>query len=233
MAPDTHLLIVDDDEVSREVLTLLAEAEGFDVASAASGDEAVASLAHRIPAVILTDLQMPGLTGPPLAAELRRLCGPDTVLLAMSGSRPKQLSGFDGFLLKPFPMEDLAAALEARAAAPAETPRSAVILDTTVFDNLERQMGPERLRALFTMFLADAEKRLATMRQAIAERDDATYRRAAHAIKGGCGMVGASELHCLAAALEETGLDNGSLDSLSAFVQAVHRLERMLVERLP
>ena len=60
---------------------------------------------------------MPGTTGARLAGKLRRACGPATVLLAMSGSRPpeKTIVRFDGFLLKPFKMQEIAAALAAQA----------------------------------------------------------------------------------------------------------------------
>jgi HPt (histidine-containing phosphotransfer) domain-containing protein len=67
----------------------------------------------------------------------------------------------------------------------------------------------------------------------VAEHDTGQLRREAHSIKGGCGMLGATELHSMAAALETgpTGEepDVNSLDELSA---ACDRLERMLRSRV-
>ena len=76
------------------------------------------------------------------------------------------------------------------------------------------------------------------MRRLADAHDGATFIREAHAIKGGCGMLGATELHGMAAELEKNGLDAGttegtqevnSLDELSA---ACDRLERMLGSRV-
>ena len=107
-----QILVVDDDDLSREVLAVLLQRAGYVVETADSGDGALLNLqaAHALPEVILTDLQMPGTSGNQLARSLRGLCGPATTLLAMSASAPDDGSDreFDGFLLKPFTMETLA-----------------------------------------------------------------------------------------------------------------------------
>jgi CheY-like chemotaxis protein len=107
-----HVLVVDDDEMSRELLSVVLEAQGYAVESANSGDSALAHLrsSNAHPDLILSDMQMPGTTGSALATELRSVAGNSTVLLAMSGSQPAQdaVSQFDGFLMKPFKVEQLA-----------------------------------------------------------------------------------------------------------------------------
>ena len=108
-------LVVDDDALSRELLCLLLEAEGYEVEAAKSGEEAVARVALKAqpaPDVILTDMQMPGLAGEALATALHsKLRDRKTLLLAMSGSQPKDaaLTAFDAFLLKPFSLTELIA----------------------------------------------------------------------------------------------------------------------------
>jgi HPt (histidine-containing phosphotransfer) domain-containing protein len=87
------------------------------------------------------------------------------------------------------------------------------------------------LERLYALCLADAEARLAVMRQAASNGDDATYRREAHAIKGGSGMVGATELQTLATSMEERGLRDDHVASLDEFIVACERLRGMLVER--
>ena len=107
-----RILIIDDDEMSRDLLAVLLEAEGYAVASADSGDAALALLdaTQPRPSVVLTDMQMPGSSPTQLAGRLRRACGRNTLLLAMSGSRPAPatLARYDGFLLKPFSAAELA-----------------------------------------------------------------------------------------------------------------------------
>jgi HPt (histidine-containing phosphotransfer) domain-containing protein len=69
------------------------------------------------------------------------------------------------------------------------------------------------------------------MRQAASDNDDAAYKREAHAIKGGCGMVGALELQTLATSMEERGLSDDHVASLKEFIGACERLRGMLIAR--
>jgi CheY-like chemotaxis protein/HPt (histidine-containing phosphotransfer) domain-containing protein len=225
-----RLLIVDDDEVSRDVMTMLAEAEGYAAAAVESGEEALAWVAENQADAVLSDVQMPGISGDALANALRNVCGSETALLAMSGSQPKLevTRSFDAFLLKPFSMEDLGAAIANRKRATEPVASTAAPLDAATHARLARTMKPEQVKALFAMFFGDTEKRLATMRSAAVAGDDSQFRAAAHAIKGGCGMVGAAELHGLASELEETGIGSSSLDSLAGFALAMERLRRIL-----
>jgi len=79
------------------------------------------------------------------------------------------------------------------------------------------------------MCLTDSARRLTAMRQALMAGDDAAYRRGAHAIKGGCGMVGAVELAKLAAEMEIIGLPaEHDATPFDRFLAASARLERML-----
>jgi CheY-like chemotaxis protein len=275
-----YILIIDDDAMSRDLLGVLLEAEGYAVQSADSGGAALALLgqSETSPRLILTDLQMPGISGASLADQLRRACDPSTpLLLAMSGSQPppESISCFDGFLLKPFKTEQIAAALAASRNAdhlsagtgeeavnptsPKNPPNSSVnaqlqetrpaqsvfseaacsnpVLNETIYQQLTVAMPANQLREMYTMCLNDARDRIADMHRLVAEHDSASFSRQAHSIKGSCGMLGATQLHGMAAELEKYGLeadgdnsaqDVNSLDELSA---ACDRLERMLGSR--
>jgi CheY-like chemotaxis protein/HPt (histidine-containing phosphotransfer) domain-containing protein len=232
-----QILVVDDDEVSREVLALLLHGAGYAVDTVESGDEALLHLqtTHLLPRVILTDLQMPGTSGNELALRLRGLCGPATMLLAMSASAPVDGSAhqFDGFLLKPFTMETFTAVIAGRTAKAANEPNGATakVLDEAVYSKLALSMRRLKLKQLYTLCLADTESRLAIMRQAASGNDDAAYKREAHAIKGGCGMVGALELQTLATSMEKRGLSDDHVASLQEFIVACERLRGMLIAR--
>jgi CheY-like chemotaxis protein/HPt (histidine-containing phosphotransfer) domain-containing protein len=297
MTPKTipaRVLVVDDDAMSRELLCILLGAEGYAVESADSGESALVLLGRDRPApdLILADVQMPGTTGAQLAGKLRRACGERTLLLAMSGSRPpeKAISRFDGFLLKPFRMEEIAAALSTRsqreAAAeasakregwtvvrgpagaalptrklvsihapaahaaskegmnnpghdvpPAEPVSNSPVLNEKIFQQLAGSMPAQQLRELYTMCVNDARARIASMRRLADAHDGAKFVREAHAIKGGCGMLGATELHGMAAALETNGLEavtpsGQEVNSLDELAAACDRLERMLGSRV-
>jgi CheY-like chemotaxis protein/HPt (histidine-containing phosphotransfer) domain-containing protein len=230
-----QVLVVDDDALSREVLALLLEHAGYAVVTVDSGDAALLHLqtASPLPGVVLTDLQMPGTTGRELAQQMRALSGSATRLVAMSASVPEDDSHteFDGFLQKPFTVERLTAAIEGNQ--PDQVTKAsggkATVLDEAIYRKLAASMRPGQLGQLYTLCLTDAEARITKMRLAASTHDDAAYRREAHAIKGSCGMVGATELQTLATSMEKHGLSDDHVASLDEFIVACERLRGMLV----
>jgi CheY-like chemotaxis protein/HPt (histidine-containing phosphotransfer) domain-containing protein len=233
------ILVVDDDALSRDVLALLLAHAGFVVDTADSGDAAVHSLSAASappPAIVLVDIQMPGITGSALAHALRGLCGAGTLLLAMSGSVPDNevTRDFDGLLLKPFTMEELAAAIAANgtlASTPAKSVQKLTLLNETIYEKLAASMRRERLQQLYALFLGDIEERIARMRQTASNKNDAAFQREAHAIKGGAGMVGAVELQILAGNMEEDGVPANHVASLDELMFACESLRRILMAR--
>jgi CheY-like chemotaxis protein len=232
-----RVLIVDDDELSREVLELLLEADGYEVETAASADEALVRLQtmQTAPDVVLTDMQMPGTTGNELAGRIRGLCGMGTTLLAMSGSAPQEgvAREFDGFLLKPFSMEALGAAIRGGSEARADVADvgDVAALDEEIYGKLAALMGVARMGELYTLCIDDVGRRVVEMRRTALQGDDAAFRREAHAIKGSCGMVGAKEMQTLATSMEEGGLCDDHVASLDELILAGERLRRILIAR--
>jgi len=114
----TRVLIVDDHPLTREALSSLLKAHGFEVAGSASdGVEAITEAARLQPDLILLDLSMPGLDGITALPRLREVA-PDceVVVLTASGTEENLLSairaGAAGYLLKTEPPERIAAFLE-------------------------------------------------------------------------------------------------------------------------
>jgi DNA-binding response OmpR family regulator len=235
-----RILVVDDDALSRDVLALLLAHAGFVVDTADSGDAAMRSLSTASappPAVVLADIQMPGTTGSALAQALRGCCGADTLLLAMSGSLPgdEVTRDFDGFLLKPFTIKDLTAAIAAHGTRPS-APANAVhqnptLLNETIYEKLAATMKRDRLQQLYALCLKDIGERIARMRQTASNKEDAAFRTDAHAIKGGAGMVGAVELQMLAGKLEEDGINANHVASLDELMSSCERLRLILLAR--
>ena len=83
--PSRHqVLIVEDDASVRNSLALLLKASGYEVSTAANGSEALKSLKNGRPAVVLTDLNMPVMSGVELLSLVRQQF-PSVTLVAMSG----------------------------------------------------------------------------------------------------------------------------------------------------
>jgi CheY-like chemotaxis protein/HPt (histidine-containing phosphotransfer) domain-containing protein len=232
-----RILVVDDDAVSREVFSLLLLRQGYGVETADSGEAALLHLramGDAPPKIILADMQMPGISGYELATQLREVCGAGTMLLAMSGSEPglEARRSFDGFLLKPFTMDDLTAVIAGSSSKVANgaNHEDGSALDEDVYKKLAASMKKEKLEQLYALCLADAQRRIGAMQLAASEGDDAAYRREAHALKGGCGMVGAVELQNLATSMEKQGLSvTNHVVTLDEFILGCDRLRRILI----
>jgi DNA-binding NarL/FixJ family response regulator len=114
----TRILIVDDHPLTREALSSLLRAHGFDVIGCASdGEEAIGAAARLRPDLILLDLSMPGLDGLSALPRLRDAAPEsEVVVLTASGTEENLLSairaGAAGYLLKTEPPERIAAFLD-------------------------------------------------------------------------------------------------------------------------
>ena len=68
-----RILVVDDEEMNRDWLQQILDREGYQVATAADGQAALALLRQETFHVVLTDLKMPGMTGVEVIRELKAL----------------------------------------------------------------------------------------------------------------------------------------------------------------
>jgi len=80
-----HVLIVDDSASVRDSLALFLKVSGYEVSTAANGLEALALMKREIPAVLLSDLYMPEMSGFELLAIVRQQF-PKLPIVAMSAA---------------------------------------------------------------------------------------------------------------------------------------------------
>jgi two-component system, NarL family, response regulator DesR len=117
------VLIAEDQTMILGALAALLEIEPDlkVVAKARTGAEALDLAARHTPAVVLTDIEMPGMTGLDLAAELRARGSAARVIILTTFARPGYLRraldvGASGYLLKDAPSAELAEAIRRVAA---------------------------------------------------------------------------------------------------------------------
>ena len=82
-----RILVVDDDLSIRETAKLILESEGFEVLTAADGVEGLHSLSKSLPDLIISDLNMPRMSGFEFLAVVRQRF-PHIATIAMSGGYP-------------------------------------------------------------------------------------------------------------------------------------------------
>jgi len=112
------VLIVEDDEMIRDLTRRILERDGYRVLLAKDGPAAleIASRSSEPPDLLLSDVLMPGMNGPQLSLQLRELL-PELAVVYMSGWSDEVLAddglagGSPDFLQKPFAAEDLLAKL--------------------------------------------------------------------------------------------------------------------------
>ena len=118
--PQAHsrVLVVDDDRAVRESLRRSLEFNGYAVALASDGAEALASISGSAPDVVVMDVMMPRLDGLETTRALRK-AGNDVPILVLTardavGDRVEGLdAGADDYLTKPFALQELLARLRA------------------------------------------------------------------------------------------------------------------------
>lgn len=106
-ARSRSVLIVEDNEDSRELLAAILTTRGYGVFTAENGVRGVEEAITRQPDVLLVDIGLPGLDGYGLAREVRKQLGRDVYLVALTGyGQPEDRAraaeaGFDVHLTKP------------------------------------------------------------------------------------------------------------------------------------
>ena len=108
------VLLIDDDATSREALTDLLEEEGYEVLSAAGGEEGLETARRHRPDLLLLDMMMPGIDG---VEVIRRIRSEPTLkrlrIIALTGDVTRTRlqnvfeAGADRFVAKPFRIPEL------------------------------------------------------------------------------------------------------------------------------
>ena len=121
---DRRILLVEDNELNREIAVELLKQYGFRIDTAENGAEAVEKVRHAAPGdydLVLMDVQMPVMNGYEATKQIRALDDPalaGITILAMTANafdedRKKALKcGMDGFLSKPIVLEELIGTLQ-------------------------------------------------------------------------------------------------------------------------
>ena len=116
--PEAAILVVDDDAPIRRMLDRTLSAEGYAVATAADGGEALAAVERSTPDLVVLDVGLPGVDGLSVSRRLRAkgLAVP-VLLLTARDSVPDRVAGLDAgaddYLVKPFATEELLARIRA------------------------------------------------------------------------------------------------------------------------
>src|SRR5918911_4974954 len=152
-----RVLVVDDEPAVREALERILRVEGYEVALANDGREAVRSQAAAPADAVLLDVLMPGLDGLEVCRRLRDTGDRTPVLMLTArdavGDRVAGLeAGADDYLPKPFALEELLARLRALLRRADQAPAELLRFADLTFDvgSMEARRGGRRFELTTT-----------------------------------------------------------------------------------
>lgn len=113
----TRILIIEDEQSYREATSFMLSKEGFEVVTAATGEEGLEEYDRGGADLVLLDLMMPGMPGLEVCRQLRRRGNVAIVMVTARDSEVDKVVGLelgaDDYVTKPFSHRELAARIRA------------------------------------------------------------------------------------------------------------------------
>lgn len=200
-----RVLVVEDSEANRLVMSAQLERLGCTVDAVETGSEALRLVSQRAYGLVCTDISLPDMSGLEVAAAIRQLSGDAArvpIVAVTGGVHPQDrerclAAGMNGYLSKPVNRQDLQRVLERYL-----PPRSAVVKawEPTVIEQMGESFGLSRAVDLLGAFQRELGQRLGRIRDAT---DLTQIGNEAHALKSAALSFGAEPLGDLARDLEE------------------------------
>lgn len=106
------ILVVDDQQFQIDLMDCQLSLAGYEVIGCRSGKEMIDKLGSQEVDMIITDMEMDGMTGEHILVHVRHQLGSMPVILMSGNPDNLEKNGFDGYLLKPFSIRQLLTAVE-------------------------------------------------------------------------------------------------------------------------
>jgi CheY-like chemotaxis protein/HPt (histidine-containing phosphotransfer) domain-containing protein len=205
---DAWILIVDDHPVNRELLQQQVEALGYAARTAVDGSDALARWSAGGVALVLTDCQMPRMSGYELALQIRaresaggaaRTPIVACTAMALGEERGKCLAaGMDDVVFKPVELRRLHDVLQRWHPRPRRPPATQATAGQEPQGTVDTALvaatwgrDPKTLEGVVAAYLQSVREDHALLREAAARRDAKSVRELAHRMLGASSMVGA------------------------------------------
>jgi signal transduction histidine kinase/CheY-like chemotaxis protein/HPt (histidine-containing phosphotransfer) domain-containing protein len=244
-----NILLAEDNHVNQAVAVRILERMGHFPVVANNGNEALALLAAQSFDLVLMDVQMPEMDGLMTTEKIRegerqtQLHMPIIAMTAyaMKGDRERCLEkGMDGYLAKPINRRELEEAI-AGAIHESDRTRSVATPKLPIQDaakhslwdaaqTLERMGDDEKLlREIVNIFLDEAPRQIASLRNAIEEGNATDIETRAHVLKGELGYLGLSGSAQKAHDLEGMGRTHDLQNAAEVFATFEMEISEVLV----
>ena len=117
------IMVVDDDELVRKVITIYFTGKGYRVMVAASGQECLAQMSPNPPDAVLLDVTMPDMDGWEVCRRIRAFSAVPIIMLTARAQESDRntavVVGATAYVTKPVPLKELDARIRALVQSPA------------------------------------------------------------------------------------------------------------------
>jgi DNA-binding response OmpR family regulator len=111
-----QVLVVDDEPRYLKLVRYNLEAAGYEVMTAADGEEALSQVSGKSPDLIILDIRLPGIDGYEVCTRVREFSSVPIIMLTAKGEEREKVRGLrlgaDDYITKPFGAEELMARVE-------------------------------------------------------------------------------------------------------------------------
>ena len=229
--PNDTVLVVEDTPVNMKVVRVLLTRHGFDVRTAGTAEEALEVLQQFRPGLILTDVQLPGMSGLELTRKVKSDPSTrDIIVLALTAFAMKKDeqnaydAGCDGYITKPIDTRTFPTVIR-KYIDRGRSAQNGVPEHTTQEDS-----DISTLREIRREFVTDGARQAERLMNTLGDGfDSAEARVTAHRWAGAAGSVGYPEITQAARELETVLEQNGSVSPVR-LQELVERLARMFAE---
>ena len=224
--------------MNQRVATGLLEKAGHTVTITANGNAALAALQSARFDLVLMDVQMPEMSGAEATTAIRereRVHGGHIPIIsltahALKGDRERCLDGgADGYVAKPIVPVDLFAEIDSVMGRTGYRLVQTADMAFSQTDLLARVGGSETLMSeVIGLFMDDAPRLLADIRQGLANGDEAAVYRTTHTLKGSAGNFGAQSLIDVAQRLEARAREGDMTTAANVFATLEDEVNRLM-----
>ncbi|MCE2027841.1 response regulator [Sessilibacter corallicola] len=252
----TRILVVDDGDENRELLTIVLEDAGLEVVTACDGIEALKQVAVTEPEVILLDVQMPKMDGFTVVKKLRAQQWNKPIIAltahAMAGTADKCLkAGYTDYLSKPIVINKLLNTLKkyvpgnAHKAIPSDTTSTTQTFDSqtaghqTISSQTTRNTTANapifsplaedpRFFPIVKRWVDRLDGQMAELDLSVVEKQYEKISEIAHALKGSAGTAGFYEFSDSANNLEQLAGEGTNAPAIEHAVKQIKSLRRRI-----
>ncbi len=240
------VLVVEDQSFFAQVFVRMLERMGLTAETVPTAERAMNKLSNRLYSTLLTDCDLPGMSGPDLAKAIRQMENGKSVLpivgISANGSAERRKecidAGMDAFVPKPIHEAELAAAIQKATGRPLRQRLVATQPSEECGRNYTLELlrfvaaaGPDNLSGVLAGYVRALHESLKTLADAVDSRDCAQIRNRAHALVSHFIMVRNFALINLTKRLEIDAAE-GKLEMAVEYLQAIRQESDFMVKAL-